>query len=387
MLRGLRDRFCFGWVGIAAGSQAAGGIVVWLAVTLAVMTCHTLAIGAAPVVSSDAESTSIVPDVAETAIPDDACMDALRCFCCPQWRRYAIFDVLFLQRNNQAGNQPLAIDADTGQTVLSVQDIQPSVATGVRLFYGELFTDELGWEIGYLGVYGMFGSKTVTGPDNLELPPPLGLAVNNFNDAEQVTASYWSTLNMAEVNIFRYDCCSECGPCCRRSCHCIDWLGGFVWAGLNERANLHAICCEDPPEPADYTVRTSTNYFGAQVGMRGRREWQRWAVEGWWKTALCGTSGYQSADPIFGTISPVQRDAESASAFGVGFIGNLNATLIYKITNVWGLRAGYNLIWLTNSTLAPTQFDFDTADGAGTGINDNGGLFLHGANLGVEARW
>jgi hypothetical protein len=37
--------------------------------------------------------------------------------------------------------------------------------------------------------------------------------------------------------------------------------------------------------------------------------------------------------------------------------------------------------------LAPTQFDFDTAAGAGTGINDNGGIFLHGANLGAEARW
>ena len=327
-----------------------------------------------------------LPDMSEAPLADDACMDALRCFCCPDWRRYAIFDVLFLQRNNQAGNQPLVYDADTGQAVMTVQDLQPSVATGFRLFYGELFTDTLGWEIGYLGVYGMFGSATVTGPDNLELPPPLGLAVNNFNDAEQVTASYWSTLNMAEVNIFRYDCCSECGPCCRRSCHCIDWLGGFVWAGLNERANLNVLCC-NPPEPANYTVRSSTNYFGAQVGMRGRREWQRWAVEGWWKTALCGTSGYQSADPIVGTISGLERPAESASAIGMGFIGNLNATLIYKITNVWGLRAGYNLIWLTNSTLAPTQFDFDTGVGAGTGINDNGGIFLHGANLGVEARW
>ena len=30
---------------------------------------------------------------------------------------------------------------------------------------------------------------------------------------------------------------------------------------------------------------------------------------------------------------------------------------------------------------------FATAAGAGTGINDNGGLFLHGANIGTEYRW
>jgi hypothetical protein len=358
-------------------------VAAWLALALAASVGHSAAV-------MPADPAIVVgkalPDMPQPPLADDVCMDELRGFCHPEWRRYVTFDVLFLQRNNQAGNQPLVYNSDTGNAVMTVQDVQPSVASGARLSYGELVTDTLGWEIGYLGVYGMFGSAKVTGPDNLELPAPLGLAVNNFYDAESVTASYWSTLNMAEVNAFRYACCSECDAYGRRNCNCIDWLGGFVWAGLNERANLNVVCCS-PPEPAKYTVRTSTNYFGAQVGMRGRREWQRWAVEGWWKTAACGTSGHQSADPLVGTISGLERPAASASTAGVGFIGNLNATLIYKITDVWGLRAGYNLMWLTNATLAPAQFDFNTGAGAGTGINDNGGIFLHGANLGVEARW
>jgi hypothetical protein len=71
----------------------------------------------------------------------------------------------------------------------------------------------------------------------------------------------------------------------------------------------------------------------------------------------------------------------------VGFIGGLNGTLIYRLTERWGLRAGYNLYWLTGAALAPAQWDFATAAGAGTGINDNGGLFLHGANIGTEYRW
>lgn len=322
----------------------------------------------------------------------DACMEELRrCCSCPNWTHYAIFDVLFLQRNNQSGNQPLVVDG-SDNPIITTQSLQPSIGTGFRLFYGNLVTDSIGWEIGYLGIYGMFGQATAIGDANLNAPSPLGLAVNNFNDADSARATYWSGLSMAEVNVFRYDCCEECGPTgcrltnCRRSCHCVDWLGGFVWAGLNEQASLTMACC-DPPEPASYNIRTNTNYFGAQIGMRGRREWQRWAVEGWWKTALCGTNAYQAADPIVGEISGQERDAVSASRAGVGFIGNLNATLIYKLTQHWGLRAGYNAIWLTNAALAPSQFDFNTAVGAGTGLNANGVVFLHGVNLGVERRW
>ncbi len=319
-------------------------------------------------------------------LDNDACQQALRSVCCPNWTHYAIVDVLFLQRSNQTGDRPLVFDADTGDTVIGTQALQPSIGTGVRLFYGQLATDTLGWEFGYTGLYGMFGQATATGDGNLEMADPLGLAVNNFQDGDSARATFWSGLNMAEFNVFRYDCRSECGPHCRQSCHCVNWLAGFVWAGLDEQAGITMACC-DPPEPASYAVRTNTNWYGAQLGMRGRREWQRWAVEGWWKTALCGTSGYQAADPIVGTISGLERPAESARTSGVGFIGSLNATAIYRLTDTWGLRAGYNLYWLTSATLAPSQWDFNTAEGAGTGINDNGTLFLHGANLGLEARW
>jgi hypothetical protein len=320
-------------------------------------------------------------------VADEACMNELRrCCCCPAWTHYAIFDVLFLQRNNQIGNQPLVF-TDAGVPVMTAQQLQPSLATGVRLFYGSLFTDRLGWEVGYTGIYGMFGDAVVNGNGNLQLPPDLGNVVNNFNDADQVRATYWSTLNIAEFNLFCYDCCEECGPPAGRpNCHCINYLVGFVWAGLNEQASLTSLCCT-PPEAASYTVNASTNYFGPQIGMRGRREWQRWAVEGWWKTAVCGTNVYQSQQPIVGTITGPERGAISASDTGVGFIGSINGTVIYRLTEVWGLRAGYNFYWLTNAGLAPNQWDFATNTGAGTGINDNGGLFLQGANLGVEARW
>jgi hypothetical protein len=319
-------------------------------------------------------------DLGVPALTDEACLAELRRCCCPGWDHYAIFDVLFLQRCNQAGDQPLAIDTDTGVPVLSVQ---PSIGTGIRLFYGRLLTDRLGWEVGYTGLYGMFGQTSVAGNDNLSFPDPIG---TQFQPANSVQATWLSTLNIAEANLFCYDCCEECGPCCRRSCHCSSWLVGFVWAGLDEQSSLTALCCT-PPEPSTYAVRTSTNYFGPQVGQWGRREWCRWAVEGWWKAAVCGTSAYQAQDPIISSVTGEVRPGQSASDAGVGFLGGLNGSLIYRLTDVWGIRAGYNCYWLTSAALAPTQYDFGTFADSGAGINDNGVLFLHGANLGVEARW
>jgi len=54
---------------------------------------------------------------------------------------------------------------------------------------------------------------------------------------------------------------------------------------------------------------------------------------------------------------------------------------------VWGIRAGYNLIWIDGLALAPNQFDFSVADNAGSALASGGGVFLNGANLGLEARW
>ena len=384
--------------------MAAGRLLVRVASALAKTACTlafavaaTAAFALAPESEPDAFAATgaeqIVDSEAET-VADDACMQELRrCCCCPAWTHYAIFDALFLQRNNGAGNQPLVIDSATNEPVMTVQNLTPSTATGVRLFYGVLATETLGWEIGYTGIYGMFGSAVATGAGTLTFPSDLGLDPFTPKDGYATRATYWSTLNIAEANLFCYDCCQECRPTrcrltdCRPSCHCINWLGGFVWAGLNEQSNLGLVCC-DPPELTSYNVRTSTNWYGAQIGMRGRREWCRWAVEGWWKTALCGTTAYQAADPInWETAGVPARDAQSARQSGLGFIGSLNGTLIYRLTRQWGIRAGYNLYWLTSAALAPSQFDFTSTSLSGTGINANGTLFLHGANLGVERRW
>ena len=77
-------------------------------------------------------------------------------------RQYVVADALFLQRNNAAVDRALVVDAtDPTQSVLSAADAQSVIGTGVRLLYGEYGTDGIGWEAGYLGVWGMDADATV----------------------------------------------------------------------------------------------------------------------------------------------------------------------------------------------------------------------------------
>jgi hypothetical protein len=307
---------------------------------------------------------------------------------------YAIADVLFLQRDNQSTDQLLA--ASAGNAVLTTGQVQFPTQPALRLFYGSVNDCDAGWEIGYLGAWNMFGSRTAGGPDDLQTPDPLALLVPDFNGRATARATYASTLNSAEVNVFsRTDdggyCRGAAQPWRRCDGYCrgtFDWLAGFRWAGLDESAGL-TLTGGSSPLPGVYALRSSTNLFGAQLGGRGRVEWERWALEGWAKAALCGSAMTQSQDPIVDAAvpDPPIRPTQSAAEGGVGFIGDINATLVYRLTDTWGLRAGYNLIWLSGVALAPNQFDFGAASTSGSGLNGGAGLFLHGASLGLEARW
>ena len=97
----------------------------------------------------------------------------------------------------------------------------------------------------------------------------------------------------------------------------------------------------------------------------------------------------QSASPITSALAPtvVYRPGRSAADTGMGFLSSMNLSMAYRFSEVWGLRLGYNLAWLSGVALAPNQWDFTDTLASGTGVRGAGGLFLHGANVGLEARW
>jgi hypothetical protein len=310
-------------------------------------------------------------------------------------RNYAVFDALFLQRNNATVKQPLIVDQDAPTVpLISTGDLTSTIGTGARLLYGNYGENDIGWEVGYLGVYGMEADAGVTSSGTLRLPGGLGqLAGSGFDDADAVAASTRSSLCSVEVNFF--DFWSDGGrdrssPYPWRRCHNLtthDWLLGVRWAWLGESAALDVTTqAGDPASP--YRVQADTNWIGPQIGYRRRTEWQAWAFEGWAKATLAGTVASQSQGPVVGPLDGVEvRGPTSDACGGLGMISDLNFTLVRNLGDVWAVRLGYNLLWLTNAAQAANQWNLGPAAGIRTGVVDGSAVFLHGATAGLEARW
>jgi hypothetical protein len=316
----------------------------------------------------------------------------------PDERSYVVFDALFLQRDNAAIERPLVVDTAAGDaTLISAGDPASTVGTGARLFYGNYGAEDLGWEAGYLGVWNMRSDRRATSAtDSLVVGnAAFGTETGLIGSAARTTDS--ASINSVEINAVwhRYD-----GGFNRRSgrpaqrCDgydggMIDWLGGFRWVNLEDAAVL-AVTPTDAPQSSTYSARTSSNLFAGQVGVRGRMAFERWAVEGFTKIGIAGTalSQSQSLSDAFAPTSPL-RQPQSGTDIGMGMVADMNLSAIYRIDDVWGLRVGYNLIWLTGVALAPDQWNFTTsqAAGVGSGVNGTGSMFLSGGSLGLEARW
>jgi hypothetical protein len=128
---------------------------------------------------------------------EDVCLAAAPC---ADIGCYATFDTVFLQRSNWAVNQPLAVTGvgDTATPVISAQDMQFATQPGVRLIAGEIDPCGVGWEVGYLGVWGMFADATAQGPANIGVPDPLATLVPSLSNASVARTTYASTLNSAQ---------------------------------------------------------------------------------------------------------------------------------------------------------------------------------------------
>jgi hypothetical protein len=325
-----------------------------------------------------AESQPVVADAREGWSDNCCCLvpTSKMCPCTYGWA-----DMLILWRDNDATNRPLVINLNTGESLISTGDLGFDAGWGVRAGFG--VRDACGccgWEFGYLGVFGQDAERSVEAADELALPGDLGLATNNFFFADEASVRYESQINGAEIN--RVCCCCCCDDCCCRS---FEWIYGFRYLNVNEDFAITAIDFQE--STSVYDVHTNNNLIGGQVGNRVRRSCGRWSWEGVGKVGLFGNAAEQHSDPIVDFPNFVVRPGRTESTGNLAFVGDFNLTAIYQINNVWGARLGYNLIWIEGVALAPDQLDFTNTTTSGSGISTDGGIFLHGLNAGVEARW
>lgn len=338
----------------------------------------TLVWNAEAVAASASESAEFLAvSCGDAVVPADCFSGPCRlCPCAYVWA-----EALILERDNQADDRPLVFDLNTDEELLDTGDLDFDWTGGVRIGYGIRTCGCWAWEFGYLGVYDHSAAADVELEDSLMLPDDLGLQVNNFFAADEVDIQYESDLHSTEANLVRC-CCSYC-DCCGRG-RSVEWLFGFRYLNLNEELDITAFDSEE--STTEYGVETENRLYGAQIGTRLRHCKRRWSWEATGKAGIFGNDMKQSQDPIIDFPDFEFRSQQSSSESDVAFVGDLNLTAIYQLNRVWGLRTGYNLIWIEGLALAPDQLDF-TNTGDDAELQDGGGVFLHGVNIGLEGRW
>jgi hypothetical protein len=269
---------------------------------------------------------------------------------------------------------------NTLDVLLTADDLDFDWTGGVRAGYGRRICGCLSLEFGYLGIFELTGKETVELEDSLTLPDDFGLQVNNFFAADEVTICYESDLHSGEANLVF--CCYSCDACGR--CRSIEWLTGFRYISLNESISMTAFDSEEGT--STYRVRARNDLYGGQVGLRVRSCRGRWSWETTGKAGIYGNDMEQLQSSIIDFPDVEYLPATGSRAGGVAFVGDFNLTAIYQLSRCWGLRAGYNLIWMEGVALAADQLNF-TNDGSPATLVDGGGVLLHGANVGLEARW
>ena len=103
-------------------------------------------------------------------------------------------------------------------------------------------------------------------------------------------------------------------------------------------------------ETGNYDVRAKNDLYGAQAGLRWCANRGRWGGEAGAKAGLFANNASQQQyildNPDYYLRAPVGQ-----SGMGAAFVGELTCTAIYQLNQHWGLRCGYNLIWLARSRL------------------------------------
>lgn len=319
---------------------------------------------------------------AEAAQKGEPCTDSCwNCNLCPC--HYAVVEALILERNLQGSGVPLVVDTETGDALLTTDDVDFPFSGGLRAYIGHRFCCCWAWELGYLGLFGANASTSLEG--DLALPGELGPATNVFFGADRMTLDYTSDVHSGELNFVC--CCCCCEPCgCEERCRSVEWIYGLRYFRVNESLDIAAEREETfGTESGTYGVNASNDLYGGQLGVRLRRCRGPWSVEGTGKMGLYYNDARQTQTVVDFPDFVVRQTA--ASGDWVSLVAEFNASLIRQISDHWYIRGGYNLIWIDGVALAPSQLDFSQDADSGTDIDSGDTLFMHGFNIGFEGRW
>lgn len=351
---------------------------------------------------------------ASGAVQTDASGQKMPCLahCSPCPRVYGYAEALFLERSNRCFDQPLLVQRDEfgnpAATGLATADLQFDYEPALRIVLGFRLCEGWGIEGGYFGLWDAEATESVA--PGVPLSFPDGLGAGGTTEGASVWAflhrtwvDYSSAVHSGELNLVycgdRDGKCEagKCGFASAGACgtsrgRTFEWLAGFRYLDLREELRIAGQRDEIGGTASGvYDIRTINQLCGGQLGAR----WRCWGERlGFEATGKLGVFGNAAEQEQYITDYPADqsgafplRPLTGDDGTEVAFVSDLNLTAIYRLNEVWSLRAGYNLIWISGVALAPDQLDFSGTLPAGDQLHSTGSLFLHGASCGVEARW
>lgn len=278
-------------------------------------------------------------------------------------------DALALYRTS-GGSRPLVAASDSGQSVLRTSDLDLGFELGPRLLLGHRTGSDHDWELSYFGLHEWTASAVAEDANNLDIPGTLLGVAQDFTAADRFAIVYAARLHNAEANLVR------------------DWdtwsaLVGVRYLRLDEKLTLTA--SDSDSGTSDYTVDSTSDLIGGQLGLRTGRLRDRWGWDATLKAGLAGSVLSQDQTLFDSNNTFVLRDA-SARAGSAAFLSDFQIAGFYELNDVWALRGGYCMMYVAGVALAPDQLDFDNLAESGQHVA-RGDLLYHGASLGLEARW
>jgi Putative beta barrel porin-7 (BBP7) len=318
-------------------------------------TCSSAACGNAPNCNTsccDQSCYDMTPCCGESCCDVAACCDC----CSPLWTVQA--GAIFLRRDHQT-DLPLA----NGATPISVADLAFHDYQGgplVTFMRHSLMGTDTSLEVTYFGVQSS-NSASSAGATSVFTVPAINFGANT------VTADYRSQLDSTEINLR--------DPL-------TDWLtvlAGFRWVELSDDLST------DIGGLATHNVNVNNHLYGAQIGAEiviWRRD--RLSIDWFGKAGIYGSSADQTTTNT-GIAGAVPR--LSASGSQTAFLGEMDLSVRYKLTEHLSVLGGYRAIWLDGIALAPNQLAVSNIATGAARLDDRSQPIYHGFTVAAELIW
>jgi hypothetical protein len=187
-------------------------------------------------------------------------------------------------------------------------------------------------------------------------------------------SAYDSSLHNVEINFARH-------------WSALSILAGFRYLLLSETYHWSIANATQTPFPSDADTDTNNNLLGGQLGLRWRKDGQRMFFEA---TGKAGVFGNAANGKHSITVEGSTFESKTAHDTPVSFVGDLGFATGLHLSDVWTLRADYNLLWASGLAMAPNQMMSTNQLFLGSGfvpLDTEGRLFMHGIGVGLEAVW